>query len=305
MTIATAAISARAGPETLLLGTISLDRYLGTEVVLPGGGILNMAWHWRTLGRPFEVVTRVGREDGGPILEFMDRHTIRTVGDAVLAPGRSSSIDITIQADRQPDMQDFEAGTWDGFRATPAERAALVAARRLHTVLTEGAIAELGRLAAEGVLAHLEVAADFLGFRHYTIERLARTMGHVDVGFIGWPGDIEAPEVRGMRDVAFDLGRLLVVTMGSRAIRVFDGRTERADRRFAVMPVDVEGTTLGCGDAFIAWFLDELWRSGDLDRAVERGRLGGAAATRSFRPLPDEAYPTLAATIPGPLAPNP
>ncbi len=41
--------------DTLLLGTISLDRYLASGEVLPGGGVLNMAWHWRGLGRPFAV----------------------------------------------------------------------------------------------------------------------------------------------------------------------------------------------------------------------------------------------------------
>ena len=53
------------GGETLLMGTISLDQYLATGEVLPGGGVLNMAWHWASFGRPFELLTRVGSEDGG------------------------------------------------------------------------------------------------------------------------------------------------------------------------------------------------------------------------------------------------
>ena len=36
-------------PETLLLGAVSLDRYLPDGPVLPGGGALNIAWHWRSL----------------------------------------------------------------------------------------------------------------------------------------------------------------------------------------------------------------------------------------------------------------
>jgi sugar/nucleoside kinase (ribokinase family) len=294
-----------AGDETLLFGTISLDHYLGTADVLPGGGILNMAWHWRELGRAFRVVTRIGEEDGAPILEFLDRHSIRVVGDGIVAPGRSAAIDIAIQADRQPDMQNFRAGIWDDFQTTPPERDAVAAARRIHVVLVEGAIAELARLAGDRLLAAPTVSADFLGFRHYTVDRLARTMGHVDVGFIGWPGDEDDPAVQAMRDVAFDLGRLLIVTMGSRAIHVFDGRRTGGGpvaRRIPVTPVPVAGTTLGCGDAFIAWFLDELWRddvgagaddaSDAVVRAVERGKMGGALATAWERPLPDEAYST-------------
>lgn len=279
---------------TLLLGTISLDHYLATGEVLPGGGVLNMAWHWRRLGRGSELLTRVGGLDGGPIKSFLDRHGIRTVVRAdLVAPGASSAIDIEILPDRQPDMDNFIAGVWEDYRLTPRERDSLRTAKRLHVVLVEGAIAELARLAADGALAGIQVSADFLGFRHYTVERLAETMRHVDLGFIGWPGAEDDPIVAGMRGVAFDLGRVLVVTMGARSVHVFDGRPDpdrEREHRYPVQAVDVAGTTLGCGDAFIAWFLDELWRAGDLGAAVRRGMIGGALATAWPRPLPDDAY---------------
>jgi sugar/nucleoside kinase (ribokinase family) len=277
--------------ETLLLGTISLDHYLATGEVLPGGGILNMAWHWRhRLDRPFQLLTRVGSLDGGPIEGFLRRHAIAAVSpDELAAPGRSSSIDIEIQPDRQPWMDNFIAGVWEDYRVTATERAALARARRLHVVLVEGAIAELSRLARDGALQHLAVSADFLGFRHYSVERLAETMAHVDLGFIGWPGAEDAPEVAGMRKVAFDLERVLVVTMGARSVWVFDGRA-RSERRHAVTPVEVAGTTLGCGDAYIAWHLDALWDGRSHDQAVAQGMIGGATATAWARPLPDDAY---------------
>jgi sugar/nucleoside kinase (ribokinase family) len=280
--------------DTLLLGTISLDQYLATGEALPGGGVLNMAWHWRRFGRPFEMLTRVGAEDGRPIEAFLARHDIATVSpDELAAPGRSSTIDIAIEADRQPYMDNFVPGVWEDYRLTARERDSLRTARRLHAVLVEGAIAELARLAADGALAGIAVSADFLGFRHYTVDRLAETMRHVELGIIGWPGPEDDPTVAGMRGVAFDLRRLLVVTMGARSVRIFDGREAgggRRERSYPVQAVDVAGTTLGCGDAFIAWFLDELWRSNDLDAAVARGMMGGAQATAWPRPLPDDAY---------------
>ena len=279
--------------DTLLLGTISLDHYLASGGVLPGGGVLNMAWNWQLLGRPFELLTRAGSEDGEPITEFLGRHGMATISPGeVVAPGRSSAIDITILADRQPHMDNFVGGVWDDYRLTAHERFSLRAAKRLHTVLVEGAIAELHRLGDSGALTGIEVSADFLGFRHYTVHRLADTMRHVDLGFIGWPGAEDDPTVSGMRRVALGLGRLLVVTMGARAVHVFDGRagTAEPERRYPVQAVPVAGTTLGCGDAFIAWFLDEWWRTRDLDAAVAQGMIGGARTTAWPRPLPDDAY---------------
>jgi sugar/nucleoside kinase (ribokinase family) len=273
------------------MGTISLDHYLATGEVLPGGGVLNMAWHWRQLGRAFEVLTRVGVEDGARIERFLDRHAIRAVSrDELASAGRSSTIDIEIQPDRQPWMDNFVPGVWADYRLTPREREALSKAARLHVVLVEGAIAELDRLAADSALGGIAVSADFLGFRHYTVDRLAATMRHVDLGFIGWPGDEDDAVVEGMRAVARDLAKVLVVTMGARAVHVFDGREGISDRRVPVDAVEVAGTTLGCGDAFIAWYLDELWRSGDHASAVARGMMGGAAATAWPRPLPHDAY---------------
>ena len=281
--------------HTLLMGTISLDHYLATGEILPGGGVLNMAWNWQRLGRPFQLLTRAGSDDGGPITDFLARHGIAPVSPGELvARGRSSAIDIEILPDRQPHMDNFIGGVWDDYRLTAHERFSLRAAKRLHTVLVEGAIAELERLGDAGLLRGIEVSADFLGFRHYTVDRLAATMRHVELGFIGWPGAEDDPSVDGFRRVATDLGRLLVVTMGSRAVHVFDGRAgtaaEARDRRYPVAAVPVEGTTLGCGDAFIAWFLDTWWRTRDVDQAVAQGMIGGARTTAWPRPLPNDVY---------------
>lgn len=277
--------------QTLLLGPISLDHYLEGGEVLPGGGILNMAWHWRhRVGRPCNLLTRVGADDSEPIERFLRRHRIDVASPRELrARGRSASIDIEIRPDRQPWMDNFVAGVWEDYRVTAKERALLDNAKRLHVVLVEGAIAEVQRLGGGWYPEEMDVSADFLGFRHYTVERLAETMQFIELGFIGWPGSEDAPEVAGMRQVAFDLGKSIVVTLGARAVLVFDG-ARGTERRYPVTPVEVAGTTLGCGDAFIAWYLDEYWQSGDHDAAVAQGMIGGAQATAWQRPLPDDAY---------------
>lgn len=274
----------------LLLGPVSLDIYKPDGPVLPGGGALNMAWHLRQLDVPVRLITRIGDDRPRLTLDFLDRHGIACIADSIVGTGASASIDIEIQADRQPWMDNFVEGVWADFRLTAEEHAVLAGSARLHVVLVEGAIAEIERLAAGSALAHLEVSADFLGFRHYTVERFARTMAMVDLGFVGWPGEPTDAVVRQLATVVRDLGRRLVVTFGSRGILVVDGRTGARDAFIEVTPVEVRGTTVGCGDAYIAWFLAAYWRSGDLVAAAEHGRIGGALTTAWERPLPDDAY---------------
>jgi sugar/nucleoside kinase (ribokinase family) len=281
-----------ATPETLLLGALSLDRYQPDGPVLPGGGALNVAWHWRTLDLPFQLVSRVGDREAPLFLDMLDRHGIAHT-PSIVATGPSASIDIEFQPDRQPWMDNYVEGVCADLRFSDMEERALAGARRLHGILVEGVITELGRLGATGRLDHLEVAADFLGFRHYTLERFADTMRWVDLAIVGWPGTPEDDVVGGLTRIISDLGKRLVVTFGSQGVLVVDGPAGGATTRIPVTPSPVSGTTVGCGDAFIAYFLADWWRSGDLVAAVERGKIGGALPTAWIRPLPDRAYGSL------------
>jgi sugar/nucleoside kinase (ribokinase family) len=277
-------------PETLLLGALSLDRYVPDGPVLPGGGALNVAWHWRSLGLPFRLVSRIGDEDATLFLEMLDRHEIDYGSrDAIVRDGPSASIDIEILPDREIWMDHYVEGVCADLRFTAQDEALLKSTKRLHAILVEGVIAEVARLGDTGRLEGIEVVADFLGFRHYTPARFADTMRWVDMAIVGWPGSVDDADVAALRRITNELGKRLVVTFGSHAILLIDGRTG-VERQIAVDPVPVAGTTVGCGDAFIAYMLHELWASGDLLAAAERGKIGGALPTGWMRPLPDDAY---------------
>ena len=282
----------------VLLGTISLDKYVDFRFDLPGGGVLNMAWHWRQLGQPFELISRVGAADADVFEGFLSRHAIPHDPYALLSPEPSSSIDIRFQADRQPHMDNFIGGVWETFRCTPDEERRVASAPAYHTVLVEGAIAETMRLGAAGLLPHGTVSADFLSFRHYTPSRMADTLRYVDLAFVGWPGSPSDQGVEEIAALAYELGRIIVMTFGAQGVRVVDGREGGADRWYEVQAVPVTGTTVGCGDAFIAAYLAEWWRSGDADAAVAAGATRGALTTAWNRPIPDDAYgPELAAFL--------
>jgi sugar/nucleoside kinase (ribokinase family) len=280
------------GPASILLGPASLDIYVGRDLVLPGGGALNMAWHLREeTGRwRWHLLTRVGDDHPAVFRDFIARHGIAHSPATLARAGESASIDIVIGPDLQPHMDNFVEGVWADYAATPDEEALVRGARLVHFVLVEGAIRELARLSAGGALAGVEVSADFLGFRHYTLDLFAETLRAVDVGFVGWPGAPDDEAVDGLRRVAHDLGRLVVVTFGSNGVWAFDGRPGGEDTFVSVTPVAVAGTTVGCGDAFVAAFLASWRRAPDVLAAIEAGKVAGAAATTWRRPLPDDAY---------------
>jgi sugar/nucleoside kinase (ribokinase family) len=276
--------------ETLLFGPLSVDRYLDEHLILPGGGALNMAYHWAQRGVPFRLLSRIGDDHAELFLGFLERHGIRAL-PSLVTPGVSASIDIVMRADRQPWMDNFVEGVWGGFDVTADEGIVVRAAGRMHCVLVDAVADEVERLGAAGGLDGVEVSGDFLSFRHYDLARFARTMQWLTTGFIGWPAAADDPVVRGVRDVAFEQDKLVVVTMGADGVLVLDGRPSVREERFVpVQRVPVEGTTVGCGDAFIAAFLAEWWTSEDVDAAVEAGKAAGAEATTWVRPLPDIAF---------------
>ena len=132
-----------------------------------------MAYHWAAAGVPFRLLSRIGDDHAELFLGFLQRHGIQ--GRSLVTPGTSASIDIVIGRSPAVDGQ-LRGGRVGGFHVTTDEESACRAAGRMHCVLVDAVADEIERLGAAGVLNGVEVSGDFLSFRHYTVERFARTM---------------------------------------------------------------------------------------------------------------------------------
>lgn len=278
--------------EALLVGPASVDRYLATDEHLPGGGALNMAYHWTRRGVPCELVSRVSTDDRATFERFFEVNDIAHT-NSMFVDGPSCSIDIRFDADRQPRMDNFVEGVWGDFDFGVAEAAAIRGGARTHLVLVDAVDRALHRLVGATDLAdrsELRLTADFLSFRHFTPERFDRTFEYLELGVIGWPGAPEDPLVGDLAARTEEFANVLVLTFGSHGVRVIDGRPGGSDRWFDVAARPVTGTTVGCGDAFSAAFLAEWHRSDDVIAAVRAGNELGADATTWRRALPDEAF---------------
>jgi len=275
-----------------LVGPASVDRYLDEGIELPGGGALNMAYHWRSAGHPVTLFSRVAHNDAAAFDRFVTKHGI-AVTNGWHAAGDPCSIDIRIADDRQPLMDGFVEGVLGEFQPDPPEIDAIVDGTPTHFVLVDVVDAALHTIAADrkADVSRARWTGDFLGFRHMNGDRFSATMAHLELGIVGWPGNPDDPEVSDLAARAADLGRVLVMTFGSQGVLAVDARgTDRVDHWFDVDARLVTGTTIGCGDAFAAAALSTWFQTGDLGAAVAAGRDLGAVATEWFHPLPDAAY---------------
>ena len=284
----------------LVFGQSDLDIYFPEKQTFPGGGALNVAFHWRHLGLPSTLLTRVATDRQHYFLDFYAQNQIQIVPDAILKPGRAGSSDIHIQTNGDVLMNNWIEGIGSTLQLSATEHTLIKEASWLHTFLIDAVIEEIRRLRTLGCLHTTPVSGDFFDFEPFTLRKFRETLALLDLAFIGWRGNLEDKTMVAIRAIVSDLQKMAVVTLGSRGVMVYDARHDRplqaespdqmTELFFPVEPVAVTGTTIGCGDAFAAYFLAEWSRSSDLGQAVKAGMRGGSLATQWRRCLPDSAY---------------
>jgi hypothetical protein len=222
--------------DARLVGPLSIDRYLERGEDLPGGGALNMAYHWARRDLRCEMISRVAADGAELFGAFLDRNDIGHTPDLVQV-GAACTVDIRFADDRQPMMDNFVEGILGDFRLTDAEAERLVSGVPAHLVLVDVIDDELHRLAGERPLDGARLTGDFLSFRHFTPERFSASMQWLDVGFIGWPGSmisspVEMIATRGRRQTSTDAAPIAASVPVSRLVSV-------SPRRRTVSPAEM------------------------------------------------------------------
>ena len=252
-----------------------------------------MAWQWRRSGVPFQLLSRVGDDRPDVFRAFLDRHGIPS-RPGLVAPGRSASIDIVIQPDLQPFMDNFVEGVWASFRLQPDEEA-LVARRRdgrpprPRRGRDPRAPAAGGRGRHAGRRGHGRLPR--LPPLH---RRAAWPTPWPTSTSASWAGRAGSTTRRSRASEASPTirGKLIVVTFGVAG----RARVRRAARRRGRPLRPGRGGAGSRHDARLRGRVHRrvpgvvAARRGTSLAAVERGKALGAEATAWRRPLPDEAY---------------
>lgn len=272
------------------MGVVCLDHYTPTSNLLPGCGILHNAYHLQQLGVAPLLVTLLGGDDAALIERFLVAHKIAVQHERLILPGRCARIEVAVDEAGTARVYGFDPGVWAEYRLTPAEEETLTNAQNLHVVLTAPLIDAFMRLGSQNRLRSTLVSADFLALYDFDETSFAAALRHVDVAFVGWQGAVDAPGLSTLAHAAVETKTLAIFTLGERGLLVCE--PGQAPHPVPVAAVPVRGSTNGCGDAFISYFLAEYWRSRNLSLALEQGKFGGALATTWRYALPDAAYPT-------------
>lgn len=273
--------------QNILYGVVCLDIYEDVGVMRPGCGILHNAYHLRQLGCDFTLVTRTGERHSDVLLDFFKRNDIPVLANQVVTAGEPTSIRIHFTPAGDAFFTDYREGVWTDFHLTEAEERLLTRADHLHTVAVPGVVPEWTRLHQAGRLEHTLVSADFLNLEHMSLDEFARLAGQTNLAFVGLRCEPDDPRIRQVQEILIAQQTLGIMTFGARDVLLVDGYEIG---RFPVQPVPVRGSTNGCGDAFIAYFLADYWRHHDVEHAIARGMVGGALATEWVFALPGEAY---------------
>lgn len=283
----------------IILGQSDLDIYLPENRVFPGGGALNISYHWRQLEVPFTLLTRIADDKPHYFLDFYERHEVQLLPASLIKQGKAGSSDIYIRPDGEVFMDNWVEGVGADLKLDRAEMALIRQSDSLHAFLIDSVVGELKRLNALGYLRTTRVSGDFFDFSPFDLVTFRETMQYIDIGFIGWQKELADAMMIGIRAAVRELKKMVVVTLGSRGVMVYDGRPNSplprhedglAEQFFSVEPMPVVGTTIGCGDAFAAYFLAEWHSSQDITKAIDAGKVGGSKATQWRRCLPDAAY---------------
>ena len=278
--------------QNILYGVVCLDIYEEMGVMRPGCGILHNAYHLRRLGCEFTLVTRTGERHSDLFLDFFRRNRIPVLADRVVTAGEPTSIRIHFTPTGDAFFTDYREGVWHHFRLSADEERLLTSADHLHTVAVPGVVPEWTRLHQAGRLMNTLVSADFLNLEHMSLDEFARLAAQTDLAFVGLRCKPDDPRIQQVQEILLAQQTLGIMTFGARDLLLVDGRADAGSqvRRFPVQPVPVRGSTNGCGDAFIAYFLADYWRHHDVERAIAQGMIGGALATEWVFALPEEAY---------------
>lgn len=283
----------------IILGQSDLDIYLPESRIFPGGGALNVSYHWAQLGVAFTLLTRIAEDRSHYFLEFHERHGVQLMHASLIQPGQAGSSDIYIRPDGEVFMDNWIEGIGADIELDTAEIGLVQQADWLHAFLIDSVVGEIKNLAELGCLETTGVSGDFFDFAPFDLVTFRETMHFIDIGFMGWQKELTDETMVEIRAVVQDLEKILVVTLGSRGVMVYDGRPNSlspaqddriAEQFFPVDLVPVTGSTIGCGDAFAAYFLAEWFKTKDIAQAVLAGKIGGSRATKWRRCLPGSAY---------------
>ena len=257
------------------VGDLTVDNYPESGTTHHGGASLNGAiWALRLGAKRVSIVAAVGTDQAGELfLEKINSEGIHSEGLSVLQ-GVTSSIDIIIDS-----HGDHRWGTWnagvlaDYHLGEPEYRLLQKHAAASLTIYgkTRHLLPEFGSgWRKRNKPPFLAVNFDDLSQLDRSIEYVAQNIQNIDAGFFGLDFKKNAQLLSGLKRLAKETGKLIVVTLGKHGAKAWRGDDEYSASALNV-PHVVD--TTGAGDAFLAAFLVEYLQTKSVESAIRKGNM--------------------------------
>ncbi|MCM1334876.1 MAG: PfkB family carbohydrate kinase [Bacteroides sp.] len=250
------------------------DIFNGTGEIFPGGESLNFSCAVKAVSPETEVflVGAVGDDEAGHIVRATAERCGVNTDHLYTEAGKTASnrTYLTPDGDRYYRPDSWDSGVYGTFRLGERDRSLL---RRSDLVHTSIYCPSFGEILTERESGGFRLAVDFNDSRVFT--EWEGFLDRVDLFFIS--GDEAVCRVA--REWSERYAGVFIVTLGERGSRAF-----RSGAAFSEAAVSVERVvdTTGCGDSYQAGFCAELFRSGDLSRAMKAGALAAARVVGRF-----------------------
>jgi fructoselysine 6-kinase len=244
------------------LTSCCVDIYPGLDKIYVGGNSLNFATQCKLSGiSDVSIIGAVGNDKYGKRIEqHLDNCEIqRTHLYRIDKDTASNKIYINQQGDRYFKEDSWNGGAFDVFRLSENDWELLESSDIIAMPAGDPNLKELLKRRK-----HQLVIIDFLDY--FSLGFIEQMIDSIDVTFISANEEM----LDSLNTLARKSGKMIVATLGSKGSVAFhDNLLHFQDS----IKVDEIIDTTGCGDAFQAAFVIELYRTGNIKKALSKGAI--------------------------------
>jgi fructoselysine 6-kinase len=253
------------------VGDNTVDTYVHQGIMFPGGNSVNVPVLAKRYGADTSYIGCLGNDfRGRHILKALDEEGV-DVSHVKMMDGPNAWCEVFL-VDNDRVFGKSTKGVSIDLVLTEDDYHFIEQHQLTHTSIYSRIETQLPTVSKRSSLTSFDFSSS------WTKEYLEKNLSWVDLAFLSYPSNL-TENVEDFMKWVFSLGpQLVVVTLGKRGSKAYDGETMYSQGIVETKVVD----TLGAGDAFIARFLVEYLQGQSIRDALAKAAISGAETCSYF-----------------------